>query len=137
MSSSYISATLRKLIADRAKGQCEYCLVLESEVLLAYQPDHIIARQHGGESTAKNLAFACVHCNRNKGPNIASINPNSGQLTPLFNPRTQIWADHFLLEGAYIQPLTPIGRVTIQLFKLNHPERLRIRQALIEMGKYP
>ncbi len=68
---------------------------------------------------------------------LASLDLISGQLTPLFNPRTQIWAEHFTLEQAYIQPLTPIGQVTVQLLKLNHPDRIRVRQALIEVGTYP
>jgi len=52
-------------------------------VLLPHQPDHIIARQHGGQTTADNLAFACIHCNRHKGPNIASIDPIYGDLKKL------------------------------------------------------
>jgi hypothetical protein len=128
---------LRQLVADRANHRCEYCLIDEGEVLLPHQPDHIIAIQHGGESTADNLAFACIHCNRHKGSNIASIDPSSGQLVALFNPRTQIWADHFSLEGVYIQPLTSIGRVTVRLLRLNHPDRIQVRRALVEIGKYP
>ena len=91
MSGSHIPAALRRLVWERANGRCEYCLVHDDDVLLAHQPDHIIAEQHGGPTAAENLALACVHCNRRKGPNIASIDPDSGQLTPLFNPRTQIW----------------------------------------------
>ncbi len=135
--SEYISASLRQLVAERAIYRCEYCLIPESEVLIPHEPDHIIAKQHDGETELENLAFACMHCNRQKGPNIASIDPYSGQVTPLFNPRTQIWAEHFLLEYAYIQPLTSVGRVTVRLLKLNHPDRIRVRQALIEIKAYP
>ncbi len=137
MSDTYIPLSLRQLVAKRAEYCCEYCRVSEYEVLLSHQPDHIIARQHRGETTAANLAFACIHCNRHKGANIASIDPISGQLTPLFNPRTQVWTEHFALEGAYIQPLTPVGRVTVRLLRLNYPDRIRVRQALIEIGTYP
>jgi hypothetical protein len=137
VSNSYISEALRQTVAERAGHRCEYCLVQESDVLLSHQPDHIIARQHGGESTPENLAFACVHCNRNKGANIASIDPVSGELIPLFNPRLQVWAEHFSLEGAYIQPLTSVGRVTVRILKLNYSDRVRVRQTLIEIGRYP
>ncbi len=137
MSSAYVPQTVRRLVAERADYRCEYCLVPESEVLLSHQPDHIIASQHGGKSVAVNLAFACVHCNRHKGSNIASIDPTSGQLTPLFNPRTQVWTDHFALDGAYIRPLSSIGRVTERLLHFNVPDRVRVRQALIAVDKYP
>ncbi len=137
MSHTRIPAALRQLVAERANGRCEYCLVRDEDVLLPHQPDHIIAEQHGGKTEAENLALACVHCNRYKGPNIASIDPVSGQLTPLFNPRTHVWSEHFALNGAYIQPRTPIGRVTVQVLKLNDPKRVQIREALIEADRYP
>lgn len=137
MSHTHVPATLRRLVSERAFNRCEYCLVHDEDVLLPHQPDHIIAEQHGGATTAENLALACIHCNRHKGPNIASLDPISGQLTPLFNPRTQTWSDHFALEGPYIRALPSIGRVTIRLLDLNHPDRIRVRQALIEAGRYP
>ncbi len=137
MRDSYISAELRQQVARRANYRCEYCLVKQDDVLLSYQLDHIIAVQHGGETVAQNLALACAHCNRHKGANIASIDPTTGQLMLLFNPRTQVWTEHFKLEGAFISPLTAVGRVTVRLLKLNYPERLRVRQALIEIGNYP
>ena len=137
MSGTHIPSALRRQVRERAAGRCEYCRVHDSDVLLSHQPDHIIAEQHGGETATGNLALACVHCNRRKGPNIASLDPVSGQLTPLFNPRTQVWEDHFTLEGAYILPRTAVGRVTVRLLDLNHPDRLQVRQALIETGRYP
>jgi len=137
MSITYIPATLRHLVRERAGGRCEYCRVHEDDALLPHQPDHVIAEQHGGETAAENLALACVHCNRRKGPNIASLDPASGQLTSLFNPRTQVWEDHFSLDGAFLLPLTPAGRVTVWLLDLNHPDRLQVRRALIEIGRYP
>ena len=137
MSGTYIPPALRQQIKERAVGCCEYCHVHDSDVLLPHQPDHIIAEQHGDETTAANLALACVHCNRHKGPNIASIDSISGQLTPLFNPRTLAWENHFALEQEHILPLTAVGRVTVQLLDLNHPDRLQVQQALIQAGRYP
>jgi hypothetical protein len=137
MTSAYIPSALRQLVSTRAAGRCEYCRVHEADVLLPHQPDHIIAEQHGGETTPDNLALACIHCNRHKGANIASLDPDTGQLTSLFNPRTQVWADHFALIGAQIIPQTPVGRVTVRLLRLNDLQRLRVRQALVEAGTYP
>ena len=137
MSRTYIPAALRQLVIERADRRCEYCLVHLEDVLLPHQPDHIIAEQHGGETITENLALACIHCNRNKGPNIASLDSGTKHLVPLFNPRRDIWSEHFSLDDAYIRPLTPIGRVTVNLLKLNDPERIQVRQALIELKRYP
>lgn len=137
MSKTYIPVALRRLIKERANGQCEYCLIHDDDVFLPHEPDHIIAEQHGGETTDKNLALACIHCNRQKGPNIASLDLATNLIIPLFNPRTDVWDEHFVLEGAYIRALTPIGRATARLLKLNHSERLRIRQVLLATGRYP
>jgi hypothetical protein len=49
--------------------------------------DHIIARQHDGATTIDNLALACLHCNRHKGPNIAGRDVATGDLVRLFHPR--------------------------------------------------
>lgn len=77
MSRSYIPAPIRRSVIDRAAGRCEYCLVHDEDVLLPHEPDHIIAEQHGGKTELDNLALACIHCNRRKGPNIASTDPTS------------------------------------------------------------
>jgi len=57
-------------------------------------------------------------------------------LVPLFNPRSQAWADHFLLDGAVIRPLTPEARVTERLLRLNDEDRVIERQRLLAAGRY-
>jgi len=137
VSPATLSTALRHLVAERAGKRCEYCLVPSDDVLLPHEPDHILAEKHGGQTTADNLALACFHCNRHKGSDIASIDPETRRLTPLFNPRTQNWNEHFALSGIRILPLTAEGRVTAALLQLNHPDRLRVREALAEAGRYP
>lgn len=137
MSRTYISAELRRLVIRRAGGRCEYCLVPQDAVFSPHQPDHIIAEQHSGLTEADNLALSCLHCNRHKGPNIASIDVETNQLVFLFNPRTQIWREHFVLEGALIRPVTAVGRTTVRVLNLNSLERIEVRQMLIEDGLYP
>ena len=78
--------TIRR-VRERAAGRCEYCLLASGLYPGPFQVDHIIAKQHGGTDTVDNLALACMHCNRYKGPNIAGIDSETGVLTPLFNPR--------------------------------------------------
>lgn len=83
------------------------------------------------------MACACFRCNRHKGPNIGSYDPVTGLLTPLYHPRRQTWSDHFKLNGARIEPLTPEGRVTVFILQLNAPERVRERDLLLAAGYYP
>jgi 5-methylcytosine-specific restriction endonuclease McrA len=65
--------------------------------------EHVIAEKHGGTTTADNLALACPYCNRAKGSDLGSLDPETGQLTPFFNPRIDVWQEHFLLEDGYIK----------------------------------
>jgi len=63
-----------------------------------HEPDHIIAKKHGGETALGNLANACFDCNRFKGSDIASLDPLTQDLVPLYNPRVALWRDHFVLK---------------------------------------
>ncbi len=134
--SSVISANLRQLVFDRANGRCEYCLFPQSASLHKHEPDHIVPRQHGGQTETNNLALSCFRCNRYKGPNVGSFDPETGQLVAFFNPRTQSWDDHFVLEGARIQPLTAAARVTVKILRLNDELRLEERGLLVKSGLF-
>ena len=134
---AYVSASLRQLVTDRAKDRCEYCLFPTIMSSLAFEMEHIIAEKHGGESEAENLALACPYCNRFKGSDLGSLDPESGDLVPFFNPRTQDWHEHFSLGGAEVVPLTAVGRVTVKILQLNDADRLLERQLLIEVNRYP
>jgi hypothetical protein len=128
---------LRLDVIERAGGRCEYCRFPQDAALLAFEVEHIVAEKHGGTTTADNLALACPYCNRHKGTDLGSLDPETGDLTPLFNPRTQEWQQHFALDGALIVPRTPIGRVTVAILQLNHPDRLLERESLIRIRRYP
>jgi HNH endonuclease len=131
-----VTVALRRAVIARAQGRCEYCGMPDAETLLPHEPDHVIARQHGGQTKLDNLAYTCFQCNRYKGPNIASLDPATGALTALFHPRTVRWTDHFCLRGAAIEPLTAIGRATSALLRLNDAERVTIRANLLARGRY-
>lgn len=118
----------------RADNRCEYCRIPHPHYRLPFQVDHIIARQHGGTTILENLAMACYHCNRFKGPNIAGIDPDSGDLVRLFHPRADTWADHFRWDGARIVGQTAIGRVTVHVLSMNADDLLRLRVELLEEG---
>ena len=137
MSETAISAATRTLTVERAQKCCEYCLIHQDSSPYTHEVDHLIARKHGGTNDPENLALACLPCNRRKGSDLAAIDPISGQVVTIFNPRQQDWTDHFTLEGAYIVGKTETGRATVFLLALNAPSRLVKRQLLIAEGSYP
>jgi len=131
---TYIPATLRRLVYERAGGICEYCLIPETVSLAVHEVDHIIPRKHGGEADLENLALSCTLCNKYKGSDLASVDQETGKIAPLYHPRRERWTDHFQLSNAEIVPSTPTGRVTVQLLKLNDKSRIEERKLLIEAG---
>ncbi len=134
--SSSIPSVLRQLVIKRAVDTCEYCQLPQSMTLHKHEPDHIVPIQHGGETTAENLSLSCMRCNRFKGPNVGSFDPQTGQLVAFFNPRKHNWREHFKLAGPYIQPLTAEGRVTAKILRFNDNDRVDEREELIEIGMY-
>ena len=137
MSSSYLSAEVRRLVADRAEQLCEYCLIHRDDTFLGCSIDHIISIKHGGSSRDENLAYACTICNSNKGSDISSLVPGTGELVRLFNPRIDRWRDHFRLDQAVIIPLTEIGEATVRILGFNQDDPLLERETLQAIGRYP
>lgn len=126
----------RLMVRSRAGSRCEYCLLPSGAVFFPFNIEHIIARQHGGGDDLENLALACDRCNQFKGPNLTSIDPESGNLVRLYHPRRDLWNDHFGLVGAEIVGYCEIGRATVTLLKMNSEMRLRIRQRLLNRGEF-
>jgi hypothetical protein len=124
-------------VRERAKHRCEYCHMPQACSTLRLTVDHVVAVQHHGPSDAENLALACIACNRHKGPNLSGIDPETGIVTTLFNPRTQSWQQHFSWRGAILAGLTDQGRATIDVLAINAPERIGVRLALMASGEFP
>ena len=125
---------LARAVRERAAERCEYCRIPQFAFPLPFQIDHIIATQHRGQTILENLALACPHCNRYKGPNIAGVDPDSGQLVRLFHPRTDLWTEHFRFEAERIVGKTAVGRATVHVLAINVPEPLRFRLELLRIG---
>jgi hypothetical protein len=132
-----LPVALHRLVVKRAGNRCEFCLIHQDDVPQQHEIDHLVARKHGGQTVAANLALTCLSCNRYKGSDQTAIDPETQILVPLFNPRVQTWADHFMLVDARIVGLTPMGRATVNLLRLNLSTRVDIRRLLIEKGRYP
>ena len=135
--SRYISQNSRRTVAIRAEYLCEYCLIHEDDTFFGCEVDHIISVKHGGLSEPDNLAYSCVFCNRQKGSDIGSILQQTDEFIRFFNPRKDLWADHFRLDGVVIKPITEIGEVTALILGFNSSNRILERQTLITVGRYP
>jgi len=132
-----ISRQLADAVRLRAGFTCEYCRMPQSVRRLRFPIDHIRAIQHRGPTILENLALCCGRCNRHKGPNLTGADPMTGEIVRLFNPRTDDWHAHFRWEAEYVVGITDIGRTTVEVLNMNHPEDLGVRRELIEDGKFP
>jgi 5-methylcytosine-specific restriction endonuclease McrA len=128
MSVTHIPKALRDFVYERAEGICEYCLISEEDSFAKHQIDHIIAEKHGGLTVEENLALSCTLCNKHKGSDIASIDYETGEIVPLFNPRKDIWSEHFQIDHGIFIGLTSNARATIFLLQLNNSARVEERK---------
>ncbi len=132
-----MSEALRQQVRDRAGRRCEYCHLPDwLPPLEPFHLEHIVARQHGGETIIDNLAWACHRCNRHKGPNLSGIDPATQEIVPLFHPRRAVWTAHFTLRGVELAGLTSVGRATVSLLQMNAARRIERRAEVIRLGAF-
>jgi hypothetical protein len=91
----------------------------------------------GGPTTEDNLALACVSCSLHKTAKHVVPDPDSGLDTPLYDPRTQRWIEHFRWEGVRVEGVTTVGRATIFALQMNRPFLLAIRSEEAILGRHP
>ena len=139
MTSRYIPKSLRERVSLQAKYRCGYCLTSEFIIGAPMEIDHIIPVSLGGPTQEDNLWLACSLCNDYKGERIAAIDPVFDVLVRLFNPREQVWSEHFSwsTEGDRIVGLNPIGRATVLALKLNRPSLIHARRSWVSAGWHP
>lgn len=131
---SYINKTLKDKVISRAKEKCEYCLINLKFSYFPFHIEHIISIKHGGETLFENLAFACPICNMNKGTDLGT-NDETDTLIRFFNPRKDKWEGHFLLDSTgMIIEKTKVGKATIKILKMNHPESLIERKEMLKFN---
>jgi len=129
-----MDARIRAQVRRRARLRCEYCQFPERFAGLRFQLDHVVARKHSGPTKLANLALACFRCNSHKGPNLSGIDPQSGKVVRLFNPREDHWLEHFEWDGPRLLGLTPRARATIAVLRINREDAVLVRSTLIEEG---
>jgi hypothetical protein len=125
-----MDAETKSRVRIRAADRCEYCCIHQNHYAITFHVEHIIARQHHGSDDDSNLALACHFCNRYKGPNVSGLDPETRELTRLFNPRTDTWNHHFRVQAGRMFGLTAVGRTTVDVFNMNQPDRVRTRVEL-------
>lgn len=130
---------LRRSVRFRAAGRCEYCLHAEWLIGLAHQLDHVHPRSLGGPTAMANLALACAACNSAKAVHTQGADPIGGELVLLFNPRQQLWHEHFRWreDGRRIEGLTACGRATVGTLNINHPLAVAARTVWASIGVHP
>ncbi len=126
-----------RLVEARAKGRCEYCGMHQSLQGATFHVEHVIPSSRGGASNLDNLAWCCPACNLRKSNRIEGLDPETGRLTRLFNPRRQPWSELFRWEGHELIGHTPAGRATVLMLDLNHSRRILIRRAEELFGLFP
>ena|ERR1035437_9920835 len=129
-----MDAATRDLVRRRTAERCEYCRLHQENSELVHHVEHIVAKQHGGPDDPSNLALACHRCNLHKGPNLTGIDPQTGQVLPLFYPRHDQWTEHFVLAGARIEGISATGRATVQVLAMNDSRRLDVRREVLKRG---
>jgi 5-methylcytosine-specific restriction endonuclease McrA len=131
-----MDAAVREFVRERAGNHCEYCLLKQEHLpFLTFQVEHIIPRKHGGDDPPVNLALACDRCNSHKGTNLTGIDPETGEIVALFNPRQHLWEEHFCLSDVTIVGLAAVGRTTIHVLRMNEERRVRLRAVLKRYGQ--
>jgi hypothetical protein len=127
---------LRTQVRQRANDRCEYCHMPQPGTVLPHEVDHIRSQKHGGLSSLENLCWACALCNSFKGTDVAAFPPGLNAVVPLFNPRSDDWRDHFSWDEAVVRSKTPVGAATIELLRINQPERIDHRRLLMQFGMW-
>lgn len=126
-----------RIVHERAKDCCEYCQLPQEASSIPFEIDHIIAQKHRGVSEESNLALACFYCNSAKGSNIAGRDPQTDLLTRLYNPREDLWHEHFAWSGDELAGGTDVGRTTIDVLRINDIDSVILRRSLMAEGIFP
>jgi hypothetical protein len=139
MSQTYIPKHLRERVTAQARHRCGYCLTAEAIVGTPMEIEHLIPESVGGLTEEDNLWLACSLCNEHKSNRIAGRDPVSGEWVRLFDPRRQVWTEHFCWseQGDRVLGLTPTGRATADVLNLNRPSLVKARQLWVRVGWHP
>ncbi len=133
---SEIPKKLDKEIRIEAKNRCGYCLGEQKYIFAWLEIEHIYPRAKGRTSEKENLWLACPFCNTFKGSHTHGTDPKTKRKVTLFNPRKQIWKNHFEFDSnrAAIIGKTICERATVNVLKINNDLALETRKHWVRVG---
>lgn len=139
MSRPYISVELQAQVLADAGHRCGYCQSDERITGIPLTIEHIAPVVADGLTVRENLWRSCRTCNEQKGSQTAVVDPETGERVPLYNPRHQLWSEHFFWsdDGAQMIGLTPSGRATIGALQLNRAMLVAARRRWVLVGWHP
>ena len=135
----YLQAELHQCLLDADDHCYAYCRTTQANSGQPMVVDHIVPQIQGGETVFENLCFACRRCNEFKGAITQSEDPLTGKLDSLYHPRKHNWEDHFTWDasGIHLVGLTPVGRITILILRINNEIILNARRRWVSVGWHP
>ncbi len=139
MSALSLSDSLRQRVRESAGDRCGYCLSSQRYVMSKLEIEHLIPHAQGGSHDESNLWLSCSLCNRYKGSQTTGIDPLNNGRVSLFNPRTQVWSEHFYWspDGTRILGQTPTGRATVEALHFNNELAVEVRRNWVVAGWHP
>ena len=134
-----ISKALRDNICQQAENRCGYCLSPQDLIPYKLEIEHILPKGLGGETLEENLWLACRECNAHKAKRVKAVDNLSGKIANLFNPRLQIWWEHFEFspDSTEIIGKTPCGRASVSCLQMNNIYQTTARSAWVEINRFP
>lgn len=135
-----VSDSLRKRVREAAYNRCGYCQIPGEYVYAPMEIDHLLPIAAGGTDDEANLWIACPWCNSYKHDQTEARDAVSNEIVRLYNPRTDVWGDHFAFDEhdkARILGISMIGRVTAAALRFNNDDALNFRRLLVRLGLYP
>jgi hypothetical protein len=134
-----MNTATREAVYQRANHRCEYCQTARRLTGMPLVIDHIVPTSLGGTDSLDNTSAACYRCNEFKGARTHGLDPATGELAPLFDPRRDSWLDHFEWAngGTHIVGKTPTGRATVITLRLNNEYLVESRQLWLGRGWHP
>jgi 5-methylcytosine-specific restriction endonuclease McrA len=90
-----ISDAIYESVAADAHSECGYCRAPQRALPYRLEIEHLLPVSLGGSSERENLWLSCHKCNKLRSNRIMGIDPLTQEEVKLFNPRQEVWTDHF------------------------------------------
>lgn len=127
------------LVASRAGFRCEYCHAPQAVSNSHFEVEHVLPVSLGGDHQPENLALACPFCNVFKAAVLEGHDPVTGVVAKLFHPRTNVWEEHFTVDGntLHVVGMTPTDRATVERLRMNRELAVLARGYWVMIGLFP